>query len=147
MDDWDAFDPDLHTALNASLTPPADDTQMQPVGTAHPAGSETTVQFAHQVHVPTQAQAGTSQQTVQQGTFRFEDAPMFPHVQQAHGSVHQAQISAQQVQPPPVGHSGDAVDSTAGSNVTFRPTGARGSSSGPNGGGTPPFSSFPAGSH
>ena len=30
MDDWDAFDPDLHAALNASLTPPAVDDQMQP---------------------------------------------------------------------------------------------------------------------
>ena len=47
MDDWDAFDPELHAALNASLTPPADDTSRQPIGTAHPAGSETTVQSAH----------------------------------------------------------------------------------------------------
>ena len=39
------------------------------------------------------------------------------------------------------------MDSTAGSDVTFRPVGAGGSSSGPNGGGTPPpFPSY-AGSH
>ena len=72
---------------------------------------------------------------------------MFPHVQQAHASVQQAQSSAHQVHPPPVGSSGDAVDSTAGSDVTFRPVGIGGSSNGPNGGGTPPFSSFRAGSH
>ena len=58
-------------------------------------------------------------------------------------SMHQAHISAQQVHPPLAGTSGDAVDSTAGSDVTFRPVGAGGSSSGPNGGGTPPpFPSF-----
>ena len=147
MDDWDAFDPDLHAALNASLTPPAADDQMQPTGAAHPAGSEATVQSAHQVQTAATTQATTSQQSVQQGTFSWANAPMFPHVQQAHGSVHQAQSSAQQVQPPPTGISGDAVDSTAGSDATFRPVGTGGSSSGPNGGGTPPFSSFRAGSH
>ena len=65
--------------------------------------------------------------------------PMFP-------SVHQAQTSAQQMQSPSAGNNGDAVDSTAGSDITFRPVGAGGSSSGPNGGGTPPFPSY-AGSH
>ena len=50
MDDWDAFDPDLHAALNASLTPPTTGEQMQPTGSAHPAGSEVTVQSAQQVH-------------------------------------------------------------------------------------------------
>ena len=126
MDDWDAFDPDLHAAFNALLTPPADEERMQPVGTAHPAGSEATVQSTHQVHNPAQTRAATgvsasrmqfqialygesapqmhvqtpiqtrtSQQSMQQGTFRFADAPMFPHVQQAHASVHQAQTSAQ----------------------------------------------------
>ena len=56
MDDWDAFDPDLHAALNASLTPPAAAGTMQPMNmdqptTVHPAGSETTVQSAQQVHI------------------------------------------------------------------------------------------------
>ena len=58
MDDWDAFDPDLHAALNASLTPPITGEQMQPTGSAHPAGSEATVQSAHQVHG--QAQTATT---------------------------------------------------------------------------------------
>ena len=170
MDDWDAFDPNLHAALNASLTPPVADDQIQPAGTAQPAGSEATVQSAHQGRVQAatrqsasrmqfhsalydqsvqpgtsqaQSQAGTVQQSVQQGTFSFEDAPMFPYVQQAHASVQQAQSSAQQVQPPPAVNTGGAVDSTNGSDVTFRPVGAGGSSSGPNGGGTPPpFPSF-----
>ena len=39
------------------------------------------------------------------------------------------------------------MDSASGSDVIFRPSGTEGSSSGPNGGGTPPFSSFRAGSH
>ena len=160
MDDWDAFDPDLHAALNASLTPPTTGEQLQPTGTAHPTGSEATVQSAHQVHDQVQAQATTSQPSVQQGTFESriygtvpvtgqgETAPRFPHVQQAHASVHQAQSSAHQVQPPPAVNTGGTVDSASGSDVTFRPTGAGGSSSGPNGGGTPPppFPSF-AGSH
>ena len=147
MDNWDAFDPDLHAALNASLTPPADDTQMQPTGAAHPAGSEATIQSAHQVQTAVTTQATTSQQSVQQGTFSWANAPMFPHMQQAHGSVQQAQSFVQQVHPSPAGISGDAVDSTAGSDVTFRPVGTGGSSSGPNGGGTPPFSSFRADPH
>ena len=172
MDDWDAFDPDLHAALNASLTPPNTGEQMQPTGSSHPAGSEATVQSAHQVHGQNQA-ATTSQPTVQQGTFgsgyfgtvpfistaplsqpmvhqgtgQVENVPVLPHVQQAHASVHQAQASAQQVQPPPAVNTGGTVDSASGSDVTFRPTGAGGSSSGPNGGGTPPFSSLRAGSH
>ena len=58
MDDWDAFDPDLHAALNASMTPPDAGTTMQPTGTVHPAGSEATVQSAHQVQ--TQAAVGQS---------------------------------------------------------------------------------------
>ena len=92
MDDWDAFDPDLHAALNASLTPPATDDQMQPVGSAHPAGSETTVQSAQQVHAPQgQPQATSIQQSVHAGTSLFtgipQGIPMFP-------SVHQAQSSA-----------------------------------------------------
>ena len=52
MDDWDAFDPDLHAALNASLTPPAAG-DMQPAETALPAGSEEIVQSAHQVQTTT----------------------------------------------------------------------------------------------
>ena len=72
----------------------------------------------------------------------------FPPVQAAPNvGQQQAQTSAQQMHTPPSGHSGDAVDSTAGSDVTFRPVGAGGSSSGLNGGGTPPpFPSFNAGS-
>ena len=172
MDDWDAFDPDLHAALNASLTPPATGDQMQPEGTVHPAGSETTVQSAQQVHTQGQAdqlfsreqlqatlfgqsapqvhgqgqtQATISQRSVHAGTSQFsgipQGIPMFP-------PVHQAQTSAQQQMPSPsAGNNGDAVDSTASSDVTFRPVGAGGSSSGPNGGGTPPpFPSY-AGSH
>ena len=155
MDDWDAFDPDLHAALSASLTPPAANDQMQPAGTAHPAGSEATVQSAQQV----QAQATTGPSapqgqwqsaiygpSVQTGTSQAHGTPTFPHVQQAHGSVHQAQLFAQQVHPPPAVNSGYAMDSTGGSDVTFRPVGAGGSSSGPNGGAIPPFPSFHAGS-
>ena len=48
MDDWDAFDPDLHAALNASLTPPVAG-DMQPAETTLPTGSEETIQSAHQV--------------------------------------------------------------------------------------------------
>ena len=154
MDDWDAFDPDLHAALNASLTPPITGEQMQPTGTAHPAGSEATVQSAHQVQAAATTgatahqgyvTATTLRQSVHEGTNLFsgipQGIPMFP-------SVHQAQTSARQVQTPPADNSGDAVDSTAGSDVTFRPVGVGGSSSGPNGGGTPPppFPSFNAGS-
>ena len=144
MDDWDAFNPDLHAALNASLTPPAVDDQMQPTGAVHPAGSETTVQSAQQMHaLQGHPQATSIQQSVHAGTFQSTGIPqgisMFP-------SVHQAQSSAQQMQSPPAGNNGDVVDSTAGFDVTFRPVGAGGSSSGPNGGGTPPFPSY-AGSH
>ena len=161
MDNWDAFDPDLHAALNASLTPPTVDEQMQPIGTSHPAGSEATVQSAQQVHAPQeQLQATTSQPSVQAGTFQsrvYGTVPIYTPVQtgtsQAHGTsqfpfVHQAHASAQQVQPPPAVNAGGTVDSASGSDVTFRPTGAGGSSSGPNGGGTPPppFPSY-AGSH
>ena len=152
MDDWDAFDPDLHAALNASLTPPNTGENMQPTGSVHPAGSETTVQSAQQVHPQGQTEQLFSReqlqsvlfgQSVQTGTTQTT----FPFVQAAPSSgQQQAQTSARQVQPPPAGYSGDAVDSTAGSDVTFRPVGAGGSSSGPNGGGTPPFSSFNAGS-
>ena len=153
MDDWDAFDPDLHAALNASLTPPNTGESMQPTGSVHPAGSETTVQSAQQVHPQGQTEQLFSReqlqsvlfgQPVQTGTTQTT----FPFVQAAPSiGQQQAQTSTQQVQTPPVGHSGDAVDSTAGSDVTFRPVGAGGSSSGPNGGGsTPPFPSFNAGS-
>ena len=153
MDDWDAFDPDLHAALNASLTPPNTGEQMQPTGSSHPTGSEATVQSAHQVHPQGQTEQLFSReqlqsvlfgQSVQTGTTQTT----FPFVQAAPSiGQQQAQTSTQQVQTPPIGHSGDAVDSTAGSDVTFRPVGAGGSSSGPNGGGsTPPFPSFNAGS-
>ena len=147
MDDWDAFDPVLHAAINASMVPLAADAPMQSIGATYPAGSETTVQSAQQVHAPRgQPQATSVQQSVQQGTLKDEGTPMFLRMRQTHGSVHQAQSSAQQMHSPPTGNSGDAVDSTAGSDVTFRPVGAGGSSSGPNGGGTPPFPSY-AGSH
>ena len=167
MDDWDAFDPDLHAALNASLTPLMTEGQMQPTGTAHPTGSEATVQSAQQVYTQEppeqlfsreriqsmffgqstaqgsgQAQTGsTRQQSVQAGTSQTHGTPPFP-------SVHQAHAPAQQVHPPPAVNTGGTVDSASGSDVTFRPTGAGGSSSGPNGGGTPPppFPSY-AGSH
>ena len=67
----------------------------------------------------------------------------FPTVQAAPSiGQQQAHVPTQQGQTPPSGTSGDAVDSTANSDVTFRPVGAGGSSSGPNGGGTPPFPSF-----
>ena len=58
MDDWDAFDPDLHDALHASMLPPPFPNagqQTQPTGTVQPAGSEATGQSTHQV----QAQAAT----------------------------------------------------------------------------------------
>ena len=146
MDDWDAFDPDLHAALNASLTPPNTGETMQPTGSAHPAGSETTVQSAQQVHPQGQGQTeqlfsreqlqavlfGQSVQTgTTQTTFPFVQAAPSIGQQQAHAPV-------QQVQPPPTVSTGGTVDSASGSDVTFRPTGAGGSSSGPNGGGTPP---------
>ena len=143
---------------------------MQPAGTAPPAESEETVQSAHQVQPATvpgplaqqgyvtaatlrqsapqvQLSSTLPDQPVQQGTFSWANTPIFHHVQQAQTSVHQAQTSAQQVQPPPTVNTGGAVDSASGSDVTFRPSGTGGSSSGPNGGGTPPFSSFCAGSH
>ena len=159
MDDWDAFDPDLHAALNASLTPPNTGENMQPTGSLHPTGSEATVQSAHQVQRTAtgsaapqgqytqqmQLQAALYGQSVQTGTTQTP----FPSVQVAPTlGQQQAQTFAQQVQTPPTGNSGDAVDSTAGSDVTFRPVGAGGSSSGPNGGGVPPppFPSFHAGS-
>ena len=56
MDDWDAFDPDLHATLNASLTPPITGENMPPTGTAHPTGSKATVQSAQQVHPQRQAE-------------------------------------------------------------------------------------------
>ena len=153
MDDWDAFDPDLHAALNASMQSPPLPTvgQLQQLmqtdqpAIMHPTGSETTVQSARQVHAPQgQPQATSAGRSVQAGTSQStgipHGVPMFP-------SVQQAQAFAQQMQSPSAGHNGDAVDSTAGSDVTFRPIGAGGSSSGPNGGGTPPpFPSY-AGSH
>ena len=69
MDDWDAFDPDLHAALNASLTAPAADDQRQPAGAVHPAGSETIVQSAQQVHAPQgHPQATSIRQSMHAGT-------------------------------------------------------------------------------
>ena len=147
MDDWNAFDPDLHVAINASMVPPATDGTMQPVGISPLEGSEATVQSAHQVQTAAigsaapqgQWQSAVYGQSVQSGTSQSpgipQGIPMFP-------SVHQAQVFAQQVQPPSTGNSGDAMDNTASSDVTFRPVGAGGSSSGPNGGGIPPFPSF-----
>ena len=150
MDDWDAFDPDLHAALNASLTPPNAGEQIQPTGLSHPTGSEATVQSAQQVHAPQgQPQATTSQPSVQAGTFQsrvYGTVPIYSSVHSAQSSVLQAHAPTQQVQPSPAVNTGGTVDSASGSDVTFRPTGAGGSSSGPNGGGTPPFPSY-AGSH
>ena len=149
MDDWDAFDPDLHATINASMTPPAAEATMQPAGIVLPAESEATVQSTQQVQTAAtgsaapqgQLQSAVYGQSVHAGTSHSpgipQGIPIFP-------SVHQAQTSAQQVQPPPAGNSGDAVDSTVGSDVTFRPVGAGGSNSGLNGGGIPPpFPFFP----
>ena len=149
MDDWDAFDPDLHAAITASITPP--ETQPQTVTDTRPTGSDVTVQSAQQVHTQSQVQAGTSGETYREPTIygrplssvfpsghagptQTTGTPQFP-------SVHQAQ-------PPPTVNTGGTVDSTSGSDVTFRPAGAGGSSSGPNGGGMspPPFPAFHAGS-
>ena len=58
MDDWDAFDPDLHAALQASMTPPAAGDYMQPTGSVPPAGSEDTVQSAQPVQTGSFAQQG-----------------------------------------------------------------------------------------
>ena len=162
MDDWDAFDPDLHAALNASLTPPAATGMMPSIQITQPAGSETTVQSAQQVHAPQgQPQATPSQPSVQASTFQsrvYGTVPIYAPVQtgtaQVSGtpqgipmfpSVHQAQTSAQQMSSPSAGNNGDAVDSTTGSDVTFRPVGAGGSSSGPNGGGSHPVVAIPTG--
>ena len=49
MDDWYAFDLDLHAAINSSMVPPTADGTMQPAGISPPEGSEATVQSAHQV--------------------------------------------------------------------------------------------------
>ena len=54
MDDWDAFDPDMHAALQASMTPPAAGEYMQSIGVTPPAGSEDTVQFARPVQTGTE---------------------------------------------------------------------------------------------
>ena len=65
MDDWDAFDPDLHDALHASMLPPPFPNagqQTQPIGTGQPTSSEAIVQLAHQVHT----QVATSGQFVLQ---------------------------------------------------------------------------------
>ena len=45
MDNWDAFDPDLHAALHASVTSPSPGTEqpITPVATATPAISTVTV--------------------------------------------------------------------------------------------------------
>ena len=58
MDAWDAFNPDLHAALNASMMPP-NVTSPQPTGTVYPGGSEATVQSAHQVQIQPLTQATT----------------------------------------------------------------------------------------
>ena len=157
MDDWDAFDPDLHEALHASMTPPA-------TGIAIPAGSEATVQSAQQVQPQAQSgiggPTGPSTSRLQPAVTSFEQLaaqrqaqgygtlPLFPSVQSAQSPVQQAQQTVFQTQPPPVMNDGGAVDSTGGSELSFAPPGAGGSSSGPNGGGTPPpFPSFHAGFH
>ena len=147
MDDWDAFDPDLHAALNASLTPPSTGEQMQPTGSSHPAGSEATVQSAHQVQAAAAATGATAQQGyVTASTLRQEQpatgGPTGPSTSRAqfltalYGDSVQTGTSqttwnvpsshlcirhkhhAHQVQTPPSGNSGDAVDSTAGSELS-----------------------------
>ena len=107
MDDWDAFDPDMHAALQASMTPPATGEDMQPTGVAHPVGSEATVQSAQQVQPQVQAQAvtggltgsSTTRLQTQPAVTSFEQlaaqrraqgngtAPMFPSVQPAQSPV------------------------------------------------------------
>ena len=49
MNDWDAFNPDLHVALNALLTPPVAGDQMQLARVVPPARFEEIVQSAHPV--------------------------------------------------------------------------------------------------
>ena len=89
MDDWDAFDPDLHAALNASLPPPIAGEQMQSTGTAHPAGSEATVQSTHQVQAAATTgatahqgyvTATTLRQSVHEGTTQFSGIPQGVHI-------------------------------------------------------------------
>ena len=82
MDDWDAFDPDLHAALNASLTPPTAGEQLQPTGSAHPAGSEATVQSAQQVQTATGPEALAQQGYVTASTLRA-GGPTGPSTTQA----------------------------------------------------------------
>ena len=159
MDNWDAFNPDLHKALQASMTPPA-------TGTALPGRSEATVQSAQQVQpqaqtvtggptgpigqLPSRAQFHSAiyGQSVQPGTSQSHGTTLFPSVQPAQSPVQQAQQSVLQTHPPLGVYNGGTMDSTGGSELSFAPPGAGGSSSGPNGGGTPPpFPSFHAGSH
>ena len=156
MDDWDAINPDLHAALNASMTPPFTTDPMQhPTAEAQPARSEERVQSAQQVPLQSGAGAGATTsrmqfhsalygQPVQTGTTQstFTSVQAAPSIGQQ-----QADAPAQQVQPPSSVHLGGTVDSTGGSELSFALHGAGGSSNGPNGGGTPPpFPSFNAGS-
>ena len=66
MDDWDAFDPDLHAAITASITPEAQTQAVDDV--MRPTGSDVTVQSAQQVHGQPQAQASTSGTTYREPT-------------------------------------------------------------------------------
>ena len=126
MDDWDAFDPDLHAALQASVTPPSP-------GTGYPAQPAATASGS----VP-QAQAQTTARSrlpVKSSTFRSTGTSgLFPFVQQAQPSVHQAQTG-----PPPANLNGGAVDSTGGSDISLVFPGVGGSSNGVNGGSGPSF--------
>ena len=178
MDDWDAFDPDLHAALNASLTPPAADEQMQSTDIMFSGGSEVTVQSAQQVHTARGTGSSAQQGYVTASTLRQEQlatgGPTGPSTSRAqfHAALYsdsvqtgttqttfpsvqaaptlgqqQTHAPAQRVPSPPSGNVDGTVDSTGGSELSFAPHGAGGSSSGPNGGGsTPPFPSFQAGS-
>ena len=120
MDDWDVFDPDLHTALHASMTSPFSpaDQQMQPPETVTPVDST----------------AAIGQPVQQAGTSQSHGATTFPSVQQAQSLVHQAHTG-----PPPANPNGGAVDSTGGSDISLVFPGAGGSSNGANEGNGPSF--------
>ena len=133
MDDWDAFDPNLHAALQASVASPLPNAgqQMQPPVTVTPASSAATGgQSAHQA----QDSAVFGHLVQQVGTSQSHGATIFPFVQQAQPSVHLAQTG-----PPLANLNGGAVDSTGGSDISLVFPGAGGSSNGVNGGNGPSF--------
>ena len=168
--------PSLHAALNASLTPPAAAGTMQPIhtnqpATVHPAGSEDDSSIrttgastrTNRTVVLTGAIASSTLWTIRPtGTWPGADTSNNKSTICAyrHLSTYWNPPGDSHV---PICASGtnictaDAISISwkqwrccgqycNGSDVTFRPVGAGRSSSGPNGGGTPPFPSC-AGSH